>query len=173
MTHAYSDMLQEAADLSTKQRSPDGLTQEETLRLGLLNTLLGNERKPTDLDSLELIAKRANAAREDARDTAPPAAKRVVTIGGVSPWTLPTRNTISVHEDRLTILIGRLQRLAHNDAVAKLTDEADDVRAVFAGFAAAARLGLRSVAIDDVEKMRLYNRVNDMGDEVAALERGT
>lgn len=84
--------------------------------------------------------------------------------------TVPTTTTLSVHEERVAVLLTRLERLSLNERGLEALHEAKELLTILGGWAAARRAGLR-IELCDEDKATVYRRINALNDTIDALER--
>lgn len=80
--------------------------------------------------------------------------------------------TLHVHEERVALLLTRLERLALDEAGVEALHEARELLTILAGWESARRMGL-TTAVDDADKATVYRRINSLSDRVAQIETAT
>lgn len=84
----------------------------------------------------------------------------------------PSTTTLTVHEERVALLMTRLERLALDDGGLEALHEARELLTILQGWAAAARGGLASGAPAETDRATVYRRINALSDTVTRVETG-
>lgn len=84
----------------------------------------------------------------------------------------PSTTTLSVHEERVALLLMRLERLALDEAGLEALHEARELLTILQGWAAAARGGLDTGAPGETDRATIYRRINTLSDTVSSVETG-
>ena len=169
MTENFAKLKEERTQL-LQEANVRQLTNEERERLKALSSLL-DDSIPTDA-TLDDMARRIEATKQDAVGTKPPPARK-------GPPRTVSGTLAMFSSDRLDAILNQLEELGFGlrnrragttgSKGEALFAAAADLRSIYDGLEAAKRQGLRSALLDEEQKLQLYARMGDLEREYGAF----